>query len=134
MNRTKQEIYKEMEQKIGRVPTFFKTVPERTLDLEWQLFQKIQMEDSAIDQKNRQLIGLAISGVTKCKYCTYFHTEFAKFFGATDAEIEDAVHFAKETAGWSTYVNGLQVDYEQFKTDVQQVIKYVKEQQKVTAY
>lgn len=131
--RTKDQVYKEMKEMIGSVPDFFKTIPERTLDLDWKLFQKIQIEDSPVTQKNRQLIGLAISGVTKCKYCTYFHTEWAKFFGATDEEIEDAVHFAKETAGWSSYVNGMQVDFEKFKKDVQNVLKYVKEHPRMAA-
>lgn len=131
--RTKKEIYKEMENSIGRVPTFFKSVPERILDLEWQLFQKINMDDSPISQKNRQLIGVAIAGVSKCRYCAYFHTEMAKFFGATDEEIEDAVQFAKDSAGWSTYVNGMQADFDIFKKDVQGVINFVKENSKVEA-
>jgi alkylhydroperoxidase/carboxymuconolactone decarboxylase family protein YurZ len=57
--------------------------------------------------------------VTKCKYCSFYHTELAKLNGATDEEIEDAVHFAKSSAGWSAYVNGLQLDYEQFKEEVE---------------
>lgn len=131
MNRTKEEIYKEMENNLGKVPQFFKTIPERVLALEWELFQKTQMEDSPISQKNRQLIGLGISAVKGCQYCTYFHTEFARFFGATNEEIEDAVHFAKDTAGWSSYVNGMQTDFEQFKADVKDVIKHVKEHQEM---
>ncbi|MFG3405457.1 carboxymuconolactone decarboxylase family protein [Streptomyces sp. NPDC048142] len=31
---------------------------------------------------------------TKCRYCTLFHTEAAKLFGATDEEIQEAVHYA----------------------------------------
>ncbi len=42
----------------------------------------------------------------------------AKLNGATTEEIEDAVHFAKSSAGWSTYINGLQIDYDQFKEEV----------------
>jgi hypothetical protein len=39
----------------------------------------------------------------------------ARIIGATDAEIQEAVHFAKSSSGWSTYVNGMQIDYDQFK-------------------
>ena len=130
---SKKEVYKEMEETLGLVPVFFKSIPDNVLDLEWQIFQKVQMDDSAVSQKNRQLIGLGIAGATKCKYCAYMHTEFAKFYGATDEEIENAVHFAKETSGWSTYVNGLQVDFDAFKKDVQNILKYVKENNKVEA-
>ena len=47
---------------------------------------------------------------TKCRYCTLFHTEAAKMFGATEEEIEEAVHYAKHTVGWSAYLNGTQQD------------------------
>jgi hypothetical protein len=42
----------------------------------------------------------------------------AKLNGATAAEIEDAVHFAKSSAGWSTYITGMGTDDEQFKQQV----------------
>jgi len=47
-----------------------------------------------------------------------YHTEVAKLNGATDAEIEDAVHYAKSSAGWSAYINGMQIDYDQFHKEV----------------
>ena len=62
--------------------------------MEWDLFKKIQLEGEALDGKQRELIGLAISAVTKCRYCTYFHTEMARLNGATEKEIEEAVHYA----------------------------------------
>ncbi len=47
--------------------------------------------------------------------------------GATDEEIEDAIHFAKASAGWSTYLNGLQIDISKFKDEVRQITSYVRE-------
>lgn len=46
--------------------------------------------------------------------------------GATDAEIEDAVHYAKSSAGWSAYLNGLQVDYDQFRDELGQACDFVR--------
>jgi alkylhydroperoxidase/carboxymuconolactone decarboxylase family protein YurZ len=62
----------------------------------------------------------------RCRYCSYYHTELAKLYGATDAEIEDAVHFTKSSAGWSTYINGLQVDYEEFKAEIDQTCEHLR--------
>ncbi len=93
---TRKEVFKEIEQTLGIVPSFFKLVPDRSLEIEWKLFKTLQLEESPIPNKYRELIGVAISAVTKCKYCSFFHTEVAKLFGASDAEIEDAVHYAKE--------------------------------------
>lgn len=123
---TKEEVYRDIEQTMGKVPAFFKLVPERSLELEWKLFKTLQLEDSPIPHKYRELIGVAISAVTKCKYCSFFHTEIAKLFGATDEEIEDAVHYAKSSAGWSAYLNGMQVDYDQFKDELLESIEYVR--------
>jgi predicted small metal-binding protein len=47
----------------------------------------------------------------------------------TDAEIEDAVHYAKSTAGWSTYINGLQIDYREFKEEVKRAVDYIRSKQ-----
>ena len=126
---TRKEIFQEIEKTLGLVPSFFKLVPDRSLELEWNLFKTLQMEESPIPNKYRELIGVAISAVTKCKYCSFFHTEIAKLFGATDAEIEDAVHYAKSSAGWSAYLNGLQLDYDQFKKEILQSVEYIKEMQ-----
>jgi AhpD family alkylhydroperoxidase len=124
MNR--QEVYKEMEEMLGLVPSFFKIIPDSSLELEWKLFKRVQFDEGPIPNKYRELIGVAIAAVTKCRYCSVYHTEAAKLNGATDAEIEDAVHFAKSSAGWSTYLNGMQVDYEQFRSEVKKVSEHVR--------
>ena len=49
------------------------------------------------DNKYKELIGLAVSGATRCRYCCYFHTEAARLFGATDEEITEAALIAKNT-------------------------------------
>ena len=125
----KEEVYKEIESILGIVPSFFKLIPERSLESEWNLFKTIQLEESPIPNKYRELIGIAVSAVTKCKYCLFFHTEVAKLFGATEEEIEDAVHYAKASAGWSTYLNGMQVDYEKFTAELLESIEYIKNAQ-----
>lgn len=128
---TRQEVYQEIEETFGLVPSMFKAVPDSSLELEWQLFKRIQLEESPIPNKYRELIGLAIAGVTRCRYCAFYHTELAKLFGATDEEIEDALHFAKASAGWSAYVNGLQLDFDQFKDEILQACEHVRSTQAV---
>ncbi len=127
---TREQVYKEIEGMFGLVPSFFKEVPDASLELEWKLFKRVQFDEGPIPNKYRELIGVAISAVTKCKYCALYHTEVAKLNGATDAEIEDAVHYAKSSAGWSAYINGLQVDYEKFRGEVLQACEHVRKQTK----
>jgi AhpD family alkylhydroperoxidase len=127
MNR--KDVFKEIEGTFGLVPGMFKAVPDSTLEFEWKLFRRVQMDEGPIPNKYRELIGVAISAITKCRYCAVYHTELAKLNGATDAEIEDAVHFAKSSAGWSTYVNGMQLDFDEFKQEVEQACEFVRRKQ-----
>lgn len=123
---SRDEVYKDIEGMFGFVPSFLKAVPDSTLELEWRLIKKEEFEEGPIPNKYRELIGVATSAITRCRYCSLFHSEMAKLNGATEAEIEDAVHFAKHTAGWSTYVNGMQMDYDQFKEEVRRAVDYAR--------
>jgi AhpD family alkylhydroperoxidase len=127
--RSRNEVYREVEGMFGLVPSFLKELPDSTLDLEWQLMKAVQFDEGPIPNKYRELIGLGIAAVSKCRYCVLFHTEIAKLNGASDEEIEDAVHYAKSSAGWSAYLNGMSIDYEQFKKEIQQAVAYVRSKQ-----
>jgi alkylhydroperoxidase AhpD family core domain len=130
----REEVYREIEQMMGLVPTMFKALPDSSIEEEWQLFKKVQIEETAIPNKYRELIGVAIAAIMKCRYCSYYHTEIAKLYGATDAEIEDAVHFAKASAGWSTYINGLQVDFDLFKAEIDESCEHARQMQMMEAH
>ena len=123
---SKKEVFSEIEQMFGLVPSMFKAVPESTIELEWELFKRVHLEEGPIPNKYRELIGIAISAISKCRYCVYFHTELAKLNGATEEEIEDALHFTKSSAGWSAYVNGLQLDFDEFVKETDQVCEHVR--------
>jgi AhpD family alkylhydroperoxidase len=125
---TRDQVYAEMTQMFGLVPSFFKLVPDNSLELEWKLFKTVQFDEGPIPNKYRELIGIGISAITKCEYCIQYHTEVARLNGATEAEIEDAVHYAKSSAGWSAYLNGMQVDKQQFADELGQVAEYVRGQ------
>jgi AhpD family alkylhydroperoxidase len=129
MNR--EQIYEEMEHTLGLVPSFFKTIPDSSLEMEWELFKRIELGESLIPNKYRELIGVAIAGATRCRYCAFYHTEAARLFGASEEEIEEAMQYAKTVSGWSTYVNGMQIDFEQFKDEVIRICEYVHANQPV---
>jgi AhpD family alkylhydroperoxidase len=131
MNR--QGVYREIEETFGLVPSMFRAVPDSSLELEWRLFKRVQFDEGPIPNKYRELIGVAIAAATKCRYCALYHSEVAKLNGATEEEVEDAVHYAKSSAGWSTYVNGLQLDYDEFRDEVLRACEHVRSVQASTA-
>jgi len=123
--RNRNEVEAEIREMLGLVPSFFKEIPEDILDYEWTLFKRFELEETAIPNKYKELMGIALHSETKCHYCVLFHTEAAKLFGATDEEIQEAAHYAKYSLGWSAYVNGMQVDFDQFKAELAQIGQYL---------
>ncbi|MGM0589504.1 MAG: carboxymuconolactone decarboxylase family protein [Bacteroidota bacterium] len=124
---SRKQIEQEMKDHLGLVPTFFKRIPDRFLKSEWQLFRDLELGETHIPNKYKELMGIALHSQTQCRYCTLFHTEAAKLFGATQDEIQEAVHFAKMSTGWSVYLNGSQTDYDLFEEEMDRMGDYIKE-------
>jgi AhpD family alkylhydroperoxidase len=130
----RRDVEGDIEETLGLVPEFFKQVPDYLLPTEWASFKSLQLSDqTAIPNKYKEMIGLAVSGATRCRYCCYFHTEAARLFGATEDEITETALIAKNTMGWSTYLNTLQFDYDQFVDEFDRVTAHVREQMAVGA-
>ena len=121
-------VDRDIEETLGLVPEFFRRVPDYLLPTEWASFKALEFGETAIPNKYKELIGLAVSGATRCRYCCYFHSEAARLFGATEEEINETALIAKNTMGWSTYLNTLQFDYDQFTAEFDQIAEHVREQ------
>ena len=119
------EVEADIKETLGLVPSFFSRIPDELLDYEWQIFKRLELGETLIPNKYKELMGVALHSETKCRYCILFHTEAAKLFGATEEEIQEAVHYAKMSAGWSVYLNGIQEDYERFALELGQIGEYL---------
>ena len=125
MNRD--QIYQDIEKVAGLVPGFFQRLPDDALEHEWKLFKSALEDEGPIPPKYRELAGLAVASTLQCPYCIDAHTQFAKLFGAGDAEIEQAARVGKHTAGWSTYVAGLGTDLQTFKDEIRRMCDHMRE-------
>ena len=125
-----EDILREIKETLGLVPKFFEGLPDWDLEYEWGIFKRIELGETVIPNKYKELIGVGIAAATRCRYCSLFHTEAAKLFGATDAEIQDALLVAKNSLGWTTYLNGSQYDYDLFKRELEQIKSFLKEKGK----
>jgi AhpD family alkylhydroperoxidase len=125
--------YKDMEATLGMVPGFFKAFPESGIAGAWSEFKTVQLSPATkLDNKTKQLIGLAVAAQVPCAYCIYFHTAAAKANGATDEEVREAVAMAAITRHWSTVLNGMQVDLASFKSDTDTVLRLAGEKARKT--
>ncbi len=126
-----QATYRDIEQTLGSVPTFFKMFPESGIAGAWAEFKSVQLNPkTALNGKTKELIGLAVAAQIPCHYCIYFHTAAAKLNGATAAEIREAVAMAAITRHWSTVLNGMQVDPDGFKRETDTVLRLAGEKAK----
>ena len=124
----RREVDRDIEEVFGQVPEFFQRVPDYLLPTEWGSFKSLMLSDqTAIPNKYKEMIGLAVSGATRCRYCAYFHAEAAGLFGATEDEITETALVAKHTMGWSTYLNTLQFDYDAFTAEFDQIAAHIRE-------
>lgn len=122
------EVHAEMKEMFGTVIGFVDQIPDEFVDEEWDVMKRLQFGETLIPNRYKELIGLGIAAATRCRYCTLFHTEAAKLFGASDEEVQEAVHYGKLVSGWSFYLNGLRVDEDEFADEVRRVVEYVRAQ------
>lgn len=122
------EVHAEMKEMFGTVIGFVDQIPDEFIAEEWDVMKRLQFGETLIPNRYKELIGLGIAAATRCRYCTLFHTEAAKLFGASDEEVQEAVHYGKLVSGWSFYLNGLRVDEHDFADEVRRVVEYVRAQ------
>jgi AhpD family alkylhydroperoxidase len=126
-----QATYKDIEQTLGSVPSFFKAFPEVGIAGAWAEFKSVQLNPKTkLDGKTKELMGLAVASQIPCAYCVYFHTAAAKANGASDQEIREAVAMGAIVRHWSTVLNGMQIDLNSFKQETDAVLRLAAEKAK----
>lgn len=126
--------YRDIEQTLGAVPSFFRLFPEVGVAGAWAEFKTVQLNpNTKLDGKTKELMGLAVAAQIPCQYCIYFHTAAAKLNGASDEEIREAVAMAAIVRHWSTVLNGMQVDLDGFRRETDSVLRLAAEKAGRTA-
>ena len=120
------DVFRDVESMFGQVPSWMKEMPEEGLAGFWGLMKDFYLAETKIPNKYKELIGIAVSGATRCRYCALFHTEAAKLFGATDDEIAEASMMGGMTMCASTFLNAQQIDYDKFRSETLEAIEYVR--------
>jgi AhpD family alkylhydroperoxidase len=115
---TAEETYREIEETLGTVPTHIKSYPKSAVSGAWAMFKGLETSaDPALEPKVRSLINLAVAAQIPCQYCIWLETKMARANGATQEEIAEAVAHAGYVRHWSAVINGLQIDFETFKSE-----------------
>ncbi len=128
--KTRREVEKEVKEMFGFVPDFYKALPDHGVGAAWSLQRDLQLAETALDPKVKELIGLSVASHIKCKYCIYFHTRAAETFGASPQEIREAITMGGLTVMMSNSLTGTRTDFDDFKRDVDRAIEHLAAQTK----
>ncbi|RLB45480.1 MAG: carboxymuconolactone decarboxylase family protein [Deltaproteobacteria bacterium] len=123
---TRKETYNEIEGALGLVPEWMDQMPDGALQGFWGMSRDFWLGQTKIPNKYKELIGIAVSGATRCHYCALFHTEAARLFGASDDEIAEASMMGAFTMAASTFINAQQIDADKFREETKSIIAHVK--------
>lgn len=104
---------------FGKVPAFLERYPRAALPGAWQVMKVLGSGETALEPKVKELVSLAVAAQIPCAYCVWAHTEAARVSGASEEEISETVALAAQVRHWSTVAHGLQIDLEDFKTEME---------------
>lgn len=121
----REQARREMEEMFGFVPQFYEALPESARSDCWGIQRDLELSETALDNKTKELIGLAMAAHIKCRYCIHFHTEAARAHGASDAELREACAMGGLTVLFSNMITGTQTDFERFKTETNRALQHV---------
>jgi len=116
----------EMEAAFGLVPAWARKMPAGAWPGFWSQLRDFAQAETAIPAKHKELIGLAVSAATHCRYGVYLHTVGARLRGATEEEVAEAGMMAGLTMAGDTCLNALNVDYNEFIQDVDKMVAFAR--------
>jgi uncharacterized peroxidase-related enzyme len=80
------EMYSKIEQSLGFLPHYFKTLGAKPEVIQAQLaMNDAIMQDGALTLVVKEQIGLVVSGINSSSYCIMFHMELLRKFGVDKA-------------------------------------------------
>ena len=123
------DVRRDIEATLGLVPEWAREVPASAIAPLWTLMKEFQLAETKIPNKYKELIGLAVAGATRCRYCALFHTEAAKVNGATEEEIAEASMVGGFSMCMSTFLNAQQTDYGKFRDETLKIVEFVRREQ-----
>ncbi len=119
------DVEREMEEAFGARLAIFERIPDEFVGAEWYLLKRLAFGETLIPSMYKQLIGLAAAAVSRSAFGVAFHTGMARLNGASDAELAEAVQYAKLAAGWGLYATGLGLEERALGDEVARIVAFL---------
>lgn len=124
---TPEDAYRDIEQTLGFIPVHLKNYPKNGIVGAWKEMKALEMNpESNIPGEYKHLLSLAVASQVPCDYCTYYHTQSAMLSNSNQERLQEAVAMAAVTRHWSTILNGQEINDSKFRSETQQIMKFVK--------
>jgi AhpD family alkylhydroperoxidase len=112
---------------FGIVPNFMNGYTNESLPGAWSAAKSLRFSsNTALELKLKGLISLAVASQIPCDRIGYFEEKSATVEGVSRQEQIEAVTMAAITRQWSTFLNGLLLDKDEFRKEVDKIILNVK--------
>ncbi|MFC4990242.1 MULTISPECIES: carboxymuconolactone decarboxylase family protein [Saliphagus] len=121
------ETRTEIEESFGFVPGYLEALPEGDLVTEWPNMRHFLFEESALEPKTRELVGLAVAAAIGCEYCRHFHRGAARLHGATEDELAELSFLASYTPRYSALIQAQDYDLETFYEETERIAEHIQE-------
>jgi AhpD family alkylhydroperoxidase len=113
---------------FGFLPAFVENLPSEGLPGAWSTAKRFFFaENTALDTKTKDLLGLAVSVQIPCDYTEYFDENASRTNGATRPEQAEAVVLSAMVRHWSTVLNGSLMEKDAFRNETDQIMSFVKD-------
>jgi len=104
----KQEDFKSLEEKIGKVPIFFRGLMEKEPEM-FEMVMKFDQHiwaDGALDKKTKKVLAIAIAAALRDEHAVRAQLAGAKQLGVTKEQIEEGLRVTFMLSGMPAYVYG----------------------------
>lgn len=128
-----EQTHQEIKETLGQVPSFMEILAEPASEHSWGIFRDLTLGDTELSDREKALVGVSAAATMQCPYCIYFHKQEARLAGVTDEELEETSNLAGATRYFSTMLHGNEVDQDDFTTETDEIVDYLKEQEAASA-
>lgn len=99
---------KSLEEKIGKVPVFFRELMEKEPEMAEMVlkFDQFIWADGALDRKTKKVIAIAIAAALRDEHAVRAQLAGAKNLGVTREQIEEGLRVTFMLSGMPAYVHG----------------------------
>ncbi|RQD82296.1 MAG: carboxymuconolactone decarboxylase family protein [Methanocalculus sp. MSAO_Arc2] len=99
---------KSLEEKIGKVPVFFRELMEKEPEMAEMVlkFDQHIWADGALDRKTKKVIAIAIAAALRDEHAVRAQLAGAKNLGVTREQIEEGLRVTFMLSGMPAYVHG----------------------------